>query len=92
LDEGAYEQMRYALALRNQVLHQGREVNVNEAAEVIGSIKSLLGQLRSQIDHQSGRHVSKTGASVSKRLGPFTVSWRGRVTLRLGRGWSCRIR
>jgi len=42
-----------------------------------------------------GRHtvtVSKSGASVSRRFGPFTISSRGRVSLRLGRGWSWRMK
>jgi len=43
-----------------------------------------------------GRHttlnLSTRGASVSRRVGPLTVSSRGRVSLRLGRGWSWRLK
>ncbi len=35
-------------------------------------------------------NVSRSGASVSRRVGPVTVNSRGRVTVRLGRGLSWR--
>lgn len=34
---------------------------------------------------------SKSGASYSHKIGPFTINTRGRVTLRLGRGFSIRL-
>lgn len=36
-------------------------------------------------------NYSKTGASLSHRIGPFTINSRGHVRLRLGRGFSLRI-
>jgi hypothetical protein len=42
---------------------------------------------------RAGRlHASRSGLSYSHRLGPFTWNTRGRLTLRLGRGFSWRIR
>lgn len=35
-------------------------------------------------------NMSKSGPSLSQRLGPFTVSSRGRVSLRLGKGLNWR--
>jgi hypothetical protein len=43
-----------------------------------------------------GRHgrinASRSGLSYSHRLGPLTVNSRGRVTLRLGKGFGFRLR
>ena len=36
-------------------------------------------------------NLSKSGASVSKRVGPITVNSRGHVRVRLGGGFSFRI-
>ncbi|WP_083420972.1 DUF4236 domain-containing protein [Curtobacterium sp. MCBA15_009] len=36
-------------------------------------------------------NVSGCGASVSARKGPFSVSSRGHVTIRLGKGFSFRL-
>jgi hypothetical protein len=37
-------------------------------------------------------NMSKSGVSASKKFGPLTVNSRGRMTLRLGKGMSWRIR
>lgn len=37
-------------------------------------------------------NLSKSGASISKRLGPVTVSTRGRGSVRLGRGLGFRFK
>lgn len=36
-------------------------------------------------------NLSKSGVSLSKRVGPVTVNSRGRVTVRLGKGISFRL-
>lgn len=36
--------------------------------------------------------LTKSGPSVSEKRGPLTVSSRGRVSLRLGKGFTWRIR
>jgi hypothetical protein len=41
---------------------------------------------RRKLGSNSWLNLSKTGASVSQRLGPLTVNSRGRVTLRLAKG------
>ena len=42
---------------------------------------------------RSGRlNVSKSGVSVSKRVGPLTVNTRGRGRIRLGKGFSFRFK
>jgi hypothetical protein len=38
------------------------------------------------------RWLSKSGITASKRLGRLTLNSRGRGAVRLGKGWSCRIR
>jgi hypothetical protein len=40
----------------------------------------------------SALNISGSGVSASKRVGPVTVSSRGRVSLRLGRGLSFRFK
>jgi hypothetical protein len=47
--------------------------------------KSFRGPFGSRLN------ASRSGVSVSKRFGPFTVSSRGRVTLRILPGISLRI-
>jgi hypothetical protein len=37
-------------------------------------------------------HASGSGLSYSYRLGPFTINSRGRITWRLGKGFSWRLR
>jgi len=44
------------------------------------------------LGRRSRLNLSKSGASVSSRRGPLTVSSRGRGSLRLGRGMSYRFR
>jgi len=41
---------------------------------------------RMRVGRSSWLNVSKRGASVSRRSGPFTVNSRGRVSVRLGKG------
>ena len=36
-------------------------------------------------------NLSKSGASVSRRVGPFTVNSRGRLRIRLGKGFGFRL-
>ncbi|MCU6481304.1 DUF4236 domain-containing protein [Arthrobacter sp. A2-55] len=36
-------------------------------------------------------NVSKSGASISRKLGPVTFNSRGRITIRLGKGLSFRL-
>jgi hypothetical protein len=44
-----------------------------------------------QVGKKTRVNISKSGASLSRKVGPFTVNSRGHVTLRLGRGFSLRI-
>jgi hypothetical protein len=51
----------------------------------------ILYRKRAKLGKNSWANVSKTGASLSTRVGPFTVNTRGRVTVRLGNGLSWRL-
>ncbi|UVF61154.1 hypothetical protein SEA_AOKA_31 [Arthrobacter phage Aoka] len=44
-----------------------------------------------KLGRRTRANLSRTGASASRRVGPVTVSTRGRITLRLGKGWSWRL-
>lgn len=52
----------------------------------------LIYRRRKRLGARSWLNVSKSGASVSEKLGPLTVNSRGRVRLRLGKGLSWRIK
>lgn len=45
---------------------------------------------RKQLSENTHLNVSKSGLSVSYRVGPFTFNSRGRVNVRLGRGFGWR--
>lgn len=47
---------------------------------------SLTYRRRKRAGRGTWLNLSKTGPSVSKRVGPVTVSSRGRASLRLGHG------
>lgn len=51
----------------------------------------LIWTRRKRIAPGANLNVSKSGASVSKKVGPLTVNSRGRVTLRLGKGLRFRL-
>lgn len=44
-----------------------------------------------KLGRRTRANLSRTGASASRRVGPVTVSSRGRITLRLGKGWGWRL-
>ncbi|KQO98201.1 hypothetical protein ASF30_09070 [Leifsonia sp. Leaf264] len=44
-----------------------------------------------KVGRRSRVNVSKSGVSASTRVGPFSVSSRGRVSLRIGKGFSWRF-
>jgi len=46
---------------------------------------------RKRLGKNTTLSMSKRGASVSERIGPVTVSSRGRVRVRLARGLSFRL-
>lgn len=52
----------------------------------------LVFRRRKQLRGGRTLNVSKRGASVSQKAGPFTVSTRGRGSMRLGKGFSWRIK
>jgi hypothetical protein len=52
----------------------------------------LVWRRRRRIAKNAAANVSTSGASVSTRRGPVTVSSRGRVSVRFGRGLSWRIK
>jgi len=45
-----------------------------------------------KVGKNSRVNLSKSGASVSTKVGPVTLNSRGRVTVRLGKGFSWRIK
>ena len=47
---------------------------------------------RKRIGRGLSLNLSRSGASVSKKLGPLSVSSRGRGSIRLGRGFSWRFK
>lgn len=46
----------------------------------------LIWNRRKRVGRGTNVNLSKSGASVSKRVGPVTVSSRGRASVRLGKG------
>jgi hypothetical protein len=52
----------------------------------------LVFRKRKQLGRNTALNVSKSGASVSKKAGPVSVSSRGRASVRLGKGISFRIK
>jgi hypothetical protein len=51
----------------------------------------LIYRKRIALGKTAAVNVSKSGLSVSKRLGPVTMNSRGRVTIRLAPGLSWRL-
>ena len=51
----------------------------------------LIFRKKVPLDRDTWVNLSGRGASVSKRLGPVTVNSRGRITIRLGNGFSIRL-
>lgn len=43
---------------------------------------------RIKLGKNSGLNLSKSGISLSQKVGPVTFNSRGRTTFRLGQGWS----
>lgn len=53
----------------------------------------LIFRRRVQLDENTHANISTNGVSVSRKIGPrVTVNSRGRITIRLGRGISWRIK
>lgn len=52
----------------------------------------LVWRKRARIGRSSWLNLSKSGASMSRRAGRFTVSSRGRGSVRLGKGFSFRFK
>jgi hypothetical protein len=52
----------------------------------------LIYRRRRRVGRNTWFNLSKSGASVSERVGPMTVNSRGQIRLRLGRGLSWRIK
>ena len=46
---------------------------------------------RKRLARGTNLNLSKSGASLSKRVGPVTVNSRGRISLRLGKGFGFRL-
>lgn len=51
----------------------------------------LIFSRRKSIGKGTNLNVSKSGASVSKRLGPLSVNSRGKASIRLGKGLRFKI-
>lgn len=51
----------------------------------------LIYRKRVPVTRSSWLNVSRSGLSASSRLGPLTVNSRGRLSLRLGNGFSWRV-
>ncbi|GAA1472968.1 DUF4236 domain-containing protein [Corynebacterium felinum] len=47
---------------------------------------------RKKIGKNTHLNMSKSGASITHKIGPLTINSRGRVTLRLGKGLTWRIK
>lgn len=56
-----------------------------------GIIMGLIFRKSIRVGKGTRVNLSKSGASVSKRVGPITVNSRGHVRVRLGGGFSFRI-
>jgi hypothetical protein len=52
----------------------------------------LVFHRRKRLGRSTFLNLSRRGASVSRRIGPLSVSSRGRGSLRLGKGWSWRFK
>ena len=52
----------------------------------------LVFRRRKRLGRSTFLNLSSRGASVSRRIGPLSVSSRGRGSLRLGKGWSWRFK
>jgi hypothetical protein len=52
----------------------------------------LVFRRRKRIGRGLGLNLSTSGASVSKKVGPLSVSSRGRGSIRLGKGISWRFK
>ena len=54
-------------------------------------MKGLIFRKRVKLDDDTAVNLSKSGASVSKRFGRFTISSTGRASFRIARGLSWRF-
>jgi hypothetical protein len=52
----------------------------------------LIYRKRKRLGEHTTANLSGHGVSLSEHVGPVTVNSRGRITLRLGRGLSWRVR
>ena len=52
----------------------------------------LIFRKRVKTSKNGSINLSKSGASYSHRIGPFTINSRGRISIRLGNGFSWRIK
>ena len=52
----------------------------------------LIYRRRKRLGRNSWLNLSKRGASMSEQVGPVTVNSRGGIRIRLGKGFSWRIK